>query len=269
MKKVGLSNGLIGFLLGLLILLGGCTTTGDSRTDLEDSTGDLGKSTPPRAGEADIYVNLAAAYMRNGQMAVALQQAKKAIRIDPDNSNAQNVIALIYTRLGESGLAEMHYRTGLNAAPRDPYIRNSYGTFLCQQGRYQEAEQEFVNALKNPLYQAPELAYTNAALCTADEGNRERSKAYLRKALQANPNFAPALLQMAKLSLMDGDFSDARIYLQRFATVAPHNAESLWTGIQTERALDDQDRAASYLLQLKSGFPDSPEARLAREPQVR
>ncbi|MCB1869796.1 MAG: type IV pilus biogenesis/stability protein PilW [Gammaproteobacteria bacterium] len=259
----------LGLMLGFALFLGGCASTGGNRTDMEDSTGALGRSEQPNEGAGDIYVKLAVAYMQNGQMDVALRQAKKALKVEPGSTGAHNAIALIYSRLGENGLAEHHYRTGIEAEPRNPYIHNAYGTFLCQQGRYQEAEQEFVSALKNPLYQTPELAYTNAAVCTALQGSPERSEAYLRKALQTNPGFAPALLQMAKHSVAHGDFQNARLFLQRFAAVTPHNAESLWIAIQTERALGDQDRAASYLLQLKSGFPDSPEAQLARESGVR
>ena len=50
------------------------------------------------------------------------------------------------------------------------------------------------------------------------------------------------------------------VYLQRFAGSGTAQCRILWIAIQIERALGDLDRAASYLLQLKSGFPDSPEA---------
>jgi len=254
-------------MFAILLVLGGCAGNA-TRSDGEDSTGSLGSSDQTGTGAGDIYVKLAVAYMKNGQMDIALQQAKKAVDIDPHSSGAQNAIALIYARLGEDGLAEQHYRMGITADPRDPYIHNAYGTFLCQRGRYDEAEQEFINALKNPLYQTPELAYTNAAVCTALGGNAERSDAYLSKALQTNPSFAPALLQVAKHNLNRGDYTNARYYLERFAAVAPHNAESLWIGIQIERALGDKNRAASYMLLLKSNFPDAPETQLARESQV-
>ncbi|MCB1752133.1 MAG: type IV pilus biogenesis/stability protein PilW [Gammaproteobacteria bacterium] len=266
MITVKFRAGIPAFVLGAL-LLGGCTT-GTTRPDEQDSTGSLGQVEQPNEGAGDIYVNLAVAYMQNGQMDIALQQARKAIEVDPRSTGAHNAIALIYARLGEPGLAERHYRIGIELAPRNPYIHNAYGTFLCQQRRYEEAEQEFVNALKNPLYRTPELAYTNAAVCTRQR-SPERSDAYLLKALQTNPVFPPALLQMAKLSLTRRDFESARNYLQRFNAVAPHSAESLWIGIQTERALGDKDRAASYQLQLRSGFPDSPEAQLARESEGR
>ena len=248
----------------LLVLLNGCST-GNTRGDMEDSTGALGDTEQLTTGAGEIYVKLAVAYLQNNQLDVALQQAKKALKVDPESAAAHNAIALIYARLGEFGLAEQHYLNGIQKEPRDPYIRNAYGTFLCQQGRFAEAEQEFVNALKNPLYRTPELAYTNAAICTASQGSHERSEAYLLKALQANPSFPPALLQMARRSLTRGDYSNARLYLQRYSALAPHSAESLWIGIQTERALGDRDRAASYLLQLRSRFPDSPEMQFANE----
>ena len=255
-------------LCSVALLSTGCETAG-TRGELEDSTGALGRGESAKGRSSDIYVKLAIAYMRNGQMDVALQQAKKAVSIDPDSTGAHNAIALIYSRLGEMELAERHYRRGIEAEPRNPYIRNAFGTFLCQQGRYDEAEQEFVNALKNPLYRTPELAYTNAGACNFLQGSLVRAEAYLRKALQASPTFPQALVKMAKVKLQAGEYTAARGFLERYRAAARHTAESLWIGLQVERALGDSDQAASYMLQLKSGFPDAVETRLAIESEVR
>lgn len=253
-------TGLPGIVL-LLLALGGCATTG---SNLEDNTGELGKSEQERTGAGDIYVKLAVAYLRSGKLDVALQQAKKAVKMDPGNGDALNVLALIYERLGEDGLAERYFQRGVAAEPHNSFLRNAFGAFLCKQGRYREAIPQFDAALKNPLYPTPEVAQANAGICYAKMGDAGQAETYLRAALRKNPRLAPALLEMAKVSLAKGDYLSARGYLQRFDAVAQHTAESLWLGVQIERRMGDRDALASYALQLRNKFPDSPEAGLLR-----
>ena len=252
------------------LILMGCTQ-GMLRPDGEDSTGSLGETRTEEQGtrSGDIYVQLAIAYMQSGQMDIALQQAKKALMVNPKNAAAHDVIALIYDRLGESQAAERHYKTAVGMEPQNSYILNAYGTFLCKQGRYEEAVAKFDAALANPLYRTPELAYTNAGICVGQEGDAQRSEDYLRKALETNPRFPTALVEMAKLKLQQGRYTSAREYVLRFSRASGHTAESLWVGIQAARKVGDWNMASSYLLQLNSNFPDSKEAQLARESQMR
>ncbi|PUE00444.1 MAG: type IV pilus biogenesis/stability protein PilW [Candidatus Sedimenticola endophacoides] len=252
----------------VLLLLGGCQSTpsrpGGGVVDLEDSTGEMGEAVQ-RTGAGDIYVRLAVAYLNEGRLDVALQKAKTALQVEPGNAEAHNVVALIYGRLGEKGLAERHYREGLNIRPRNSYLRNAYGTFLCQEGRFDEADQQFSQALENPLYQTPEVALSNAGICARRIPDDSRAERYLRRALEANPRFAPALIQMGQLSYDNGDHLMARGYLQRYQAVAQATAASLWLGIRTERELGDRNAVASYSMALRNNYPDSREAQLLRE----
>jgi type IV pilus assembly protein PilF len=233
---------------------------------MEDSTGDLGDERVSRnKGASDIYVQLAVAYLREGQMDVALKQAKKAVDIDPTSVDARNILALVYDRLGESTQAEIHFKAGIQAHPKDPYIRNAYGTMLCRQNRYEEANVQFQAALQNPLYKTPEVALTNAGICDLARNDRVQAEVNLRRALQLNPLYSVALMEMAKLSYENGEYLSSRAYLQRYLAVASHTPASLWLGIIAETQLGDQDAVASYSLMLRNQFPDSQEVQLLRE----
>ena len=248
-----------------VFLISGCTAN-KTRPDLQDSTGDLGQVTEsPNKGASDIYVQLAVAYLGQGQMNVALKQAKKAVEIDPTNVDARNVIALVYDRLGESSQAETHFKAGIRAQPKDPYIRNAYGTMLCRQNRYKEADVQFQAALKNPLYQTPEVALTNAGICDLARNDPVQAEVYLRRALQRNPLYSTALIEMAKLSYENGELLSSRAYLQRYLEVASHTPATLLLGVKFETQLGDKDKVASYSLMLRNQFPDSQELQLLRD----
>ncbi len=257
-------------MLACLLLVGGCSKESIVRQDTGDGTGALGeaKEAKPTGQSGEIYVKLAVAYMQSGQMDVALQQAKKALRVEPGNADAHNIIALIYDRLLEDRAAERHYRSALQLEPENSYIRNAYGTFLCTRGRYPESISEFEAALANPLYRTPELAYTNAGICIGKQGDLVQSEKYLRKALEVNPRFPNALIEMAKLELARNRYRSARDYVLRFSRASGHSAESLWVGIQAARKLGDRDMASNYMMQLNNSYPDSPEAGLARDSSI-
>ena len=262
-------DGLLRVLTPVLVLLvallnTGCGTTG-VRPDLEDSTGQMGQIKRPGTGAGDIYVKLAVEYFRQNNLESALLNAKKAIDVEPRSAEGHNVLALVYSRLGEAGLAEQYFVSGIAIEPRNSYLHNAYGTLLCGQKRYDEADREFNVALENPLYTTPALTLSNAGHCAKESGDLDGAERYLRRALEIDPRLPTALFWMADISFLNGNFLSARAYLQRYQTVAKHSAASLWLGIRTERELGDKDQMASYSLLLRNNFPDSLETKLLQE----
>ncbi|MEJ1437572.1 MAG: type IV pilus biogenesis/stability protein PilW [Candidatus Sedimenticola sp. (ex Thyasira tokunagai)] len=231
--------------------------------DMEDSTGQMGQESA--VGVGDVYVKLAVGYMREGRLDVALKKARRALQVEPGNVEGHNIIALLYDRLNEPGLAERHFKRGLKLQPRHPYMLNAYGTFLCRNGRYEEADMQFQQALKNPLYTTPEVAFTNAGICAGRKPDPVQAERYLRQALERNPRLPTALIQMARVSYNNGEYLSSRAYLQRYLESARHTAASLWLGIQAERKLGDRNAVSSYSLLLRNSFPDSQEVLLLKE----
>jgi len=252
----------------LIALFAGAALTGCQglpRSDLDDNTGNLGEVDNTKKGAGETYMQIAAHFLETGQLDLALINAKTSLEKEPDNAQTHNIIALIYQRLGEQALADRHFKSAIKLQPKNSYIRNAYGAFLCAQDRFEEADQQFQMALENPLYNTPWVALTNAGICSGRAGELGQSEAYLRSALRRNPTFSAALLEMAKVSLENEEYLSARGYLQRYLAVAQHSSESLWVGIRVERRLGDENAVASYSLMLNSGFPDSEETQLLRE----
>jgi len=242
------------------VLLAGCQQRVVRPDGGEGATGNLGS---PLAGPspADVYIDLSAAYLRENRLTEAFKNAKKAVIVDPRSSNAHYMQALVYQRLGETESAEGSYRKAVELDARNPVALNAYGSFLCDLKRFEEADGYFRRALANPLYGTPWLALHNAGWCNEKSGDSQAAERDYRAALQVNPRFAPSLLGMAKITFVDENFLSTRAYLQRYAEVAPHTAESLWLGVRTENQLGDKDQMASYGLKLRARFPDSEEAK--------
>ncbi len=255
------SYGISLLLLGMLVVAG-CQSTG-VRDDFGEQQGDLGSES--RHGPGDVYVKLAIAYMREGRLDVAMQKIKQGIDVEPDNGEAYNVLALLYQQLGENRLAQENFERAVRLQSRNPYIRNAFGSFLCSQDKFEDADEQFQAALANPLYRTPEIALTNAGICARQRNDLSASEEYFRRALEQQPLFPQALYQMAQVSYDKGDALAARAYIQRYQAVAKHTPQSLWLAIQTERKLGDKNAVASYEMLLRGNFPDSREAKLLQE----
>jgi type IV pilus assembly protein PilF len=237
----------------LPVLLAGCATT-----KVEDE-----KKKTEAVARAN--TQLGVEYLRKGEYETSLKKLNKALEIDPNYSDAHDVIAVLYERVGQLDLAEKHYKRGLRLNPDNAGSHNNYGRFLCNIKRYEEAEKEFLVAANNAFYVSPELPLLNAGLCMEALPNMEKAEMYYRQSLEKNPSFGPALLQMARLSFERANYLSARAYLQRYQQSSPHTPESLWLGVRTEYALKDHKAWGHYALQLKNNFPDSRQTALLME----
>lgn len=245
-------------LAALVVSLSACATTGTSTEALQG-----GDDRPDTLAET--FVKLGIGYMQQGQRELALGKLQRALELDPNLPSAHNAIAILYERLGQTELASRHYQRAVSLGPQDSNAHNNYGTFLCNRNELDRAEEQFLLALKNPLYATPELAYENAGQCALRKPDLAKAETYFRSALQLNPKLASSLYQMSVINHERGDYLPARAYLQRYTEVASHTPQSLWLGIKIERALGDKNAVSSYALLLKSNFPDSDEARLLQE----
>lgn len=243
-------------LTGLLSvsLFAGCA----SNATLED--------TGTRSGvAARANTQLGIEYLRKGDYEMSLKKLQKALELEPDYAVAHDVIAVLYEQVGNNELAEKHYLRGLKLNPANADGHNNYGQFLCRTGRYREAEAEFLVAARDPFYKTPQLPLVNAGMCLEGVDELDKAETYFREALEKNPEYAPALLQMAKVSFRKQEYLKARAYLQRFQAVEKHTPESLWLGVRTEYALKDYQAGGNYALQLRNLHPDSKQAALLQE----
>ncbi len=245
----------------LSLILSACSTTGGGGAGVEGE-GDLHLQ-PEGDKLAQTNVQLGVGYMQRGNYDFALSKFRKALSIDDDLPDAHYAIALLYEQLGKPTHAERHYKRAIEINSQYSDARNAYGVYLCRNGRFAEADEQFTEALKNPLYRTPLQAMLNAGVCLMNSDLPERysrAEGYFRKVLQQNPRSPEALINMSRLSLQQANYLRARAYLQRFIAASRHTPETLWLGVQIERELGDEEAVASYSSQLRKDFPDSDEA---------
>ncbi len=244
-------------LCALLPMLAGCVT---------ETSNALPAAQPEKAAKA--YLDLGIGYFRQGDLPQAQSALEKAIEQDPDLSAAHMVLALVYERMDDIDAAEKQYKRAVSLNSKDPDTLNAYAAFLCRTpGRRAEAMKVFDKALAIPLsvkYTNKAALFTNAGVCIKED-DLAKAEDYLRRALQVDPRYGEALLQMTDVAYQRGNHLQARAFLERYLAVAPVSPPALWLGVRIERALGDGDAAKVYAVQLKNDFPESVETRLLLE----
>jgi len=235
------------------LLLVGCASNPAATSGQELATASDQTANQHRAS---IRLQLAVGYYRQGQMKVALDEAKRAIEADPGSADAYSMAALIYMQLGETSLAESHFQRAIQLAPSDPDLRNNYGWFLCQNGRAKESMPYFEAAIHDKTYQSPAKALNNAGKCTDDKAASER---YYTKAFQYEPGNIDTNIALARINYERGANDRARFYINRVANADVLTAEVLWLAIKIERRAGDRGAELSFVTQLARRYPDSAE----------
>lgn len=250
-----------------MALLGGCQTTQttakqdqiDAAREILES-GDMIVALPADADtRAKAHTDLAAAYYELGNLAVALEEARIAIRANPNYARAYNVQGLVHMDLRENAEAEQSFKRGLQLAPQDGDLNHNYGWFLCQTNRADESVQWFLNAVKNPLYRTPARSYAAAGRC-AERSDPKGAADFYERALRLEPNNAAVLLSFAGLQYRQGQLQEARTLMSRYHRgVKEPTAEALWLSHRIERKLGDRIAAQQYAAQLRERYAHTPQ----------
>ncbi len=237
----------------ITLLLVACTTTSTTTTGRKVSKPNLKEA-------SDLNTQLAIGYIQREQYKPAKEKLEKAIEQNADNVTAYKTMAYLYALLGLEEKAGEKYEEALELGPDDSDLLNSYGAFLCANGKLDEAQKYFKKAYDDPFYESLHLAQSNAGSCYVEQGEYKKAEPLLRKSLRLQPSLPGSLISMAEVGVKTERYLMARAYIERYHAVRPAGAESLWIQLQAEKALGAQDHYMKYARQLINDFPDSDEA---------
>ena len=210
---------------------------------------------------ARVRIELASAYYGRGQMTTALDEIKLAIAADPTNATAFNLRGLIYGNLGDEKLAEESFRRALQLDPRDADTMQNYGWYMCQQKRYTEADTLFRQALAVPQYRDSPRTLLTQGICQARAGDWSQAEGTLLRSYELDPANPATAVNLAEVLYHQGEYERARFQIRRInGNPDIVNAQTLWLAARIENRLGNGQGVQDFGTQLRSRFPQSPEA---------
>jgi len=238
--------------------LAGCAAPG---RDTQPATDMVTESDEPEVRRrARLRMELAIGYFGEGKTTVALDELKQAIAADPTYAEAYNLRGLIYMRLNDKRQAEDSFRRAVALNPRDADTQHNFGWFLCQEGRYPEAQRAFDVAMANPMYAGRAKTLMTQGVCQARAGRLEDAERSLSRSYELDAGNPVTGYNLARLLYQRGEYGRAQFYIRRLNNTELANAESLWLGVQVEHRLNDRLAMRQLGDQLKKRFASSREA---------
>jgi type IV pilus assembly protein PilF len=226
------------------------TSAMELRTAADDS---------PERARARTRLALASSYFDNNQNAVALDELKKVLQVDPGFGDAYNLGGLIYMRMNEPAMAESHFQRAFSLNPRDANAMHNLGWLQCQQGRYAEASQSFQRAIAVPSYQDRARTLMTQGICESRAGDNAKAEATLMHSYELDAGNPVTAYNLSLLLYKRGDYPRAQFYIRRLNNSELANAESLWLGIKVERRLNNRQAMEQLASQMRRRFSQSRE----------
>ncbi|MCG2573651.1 type IV pilus biogenesis/stability protein PilW [Acinetobacter sp. ME22] len=259
------------FGLGLLaVSLQGCQSTlGLFKKDTSPSYADI--STPvnkfkrDKKKAAEIRVEIAAEYLRTGQLDAAKRALDDVFEETSRNVRANMLMAVLLQQEGSPSnvvKAEEYFKRAISIDPEDAQTRNNYGRYLFKLGRYNDALAQLQIAGATLGYDQRGMALENLGLTYLKLGDVPNAEKTFRQALQVNRNSAVSMVELAEIFYQRQQFALAtEAYGDYVRAVGDKNqsARGLWVGIRVARANGDNMSMQVLVNQLRALFPNSQE----------
>ena len=207
---------------------------------------------------AKTRISLGLTYLNSGNYSQAKFNLDKALQFAPRLADAHYSMAYYYQKVGELELAEASYQEAIDRAPKNPDIANSYGAFLCQNGKYQKAKKYFLKAVNSTNYVSTAETYENLALCSQSQGEIDDAITYLKNAINHQPSRGKSLILLARLQVQQQQWLDAKKTLKRYERVARVTPDTLWLSIEIEKGLQNTKLVQGYGDMLIRMYPTHP-----------
>jgi len=209
---------------------------------------------------AETRLKLALLYLENKQMQLAKENLDQAKQYQPNNAKVFHIFAYYYQQVNEDENAETYYKKSISVDADNGDTYHNYGTFLCAQARYKEADELFLKAISLPHYNRVADTYTNAALCAQENKNYYKAIDYGEHALSHNPKNIDLNLFLAALNITVKKYDAAMSYLINFQRISEPTAESLWQWVRLSYFDGNKSSLSKHGQQLLELFPDTPQA---------
>ena len=176
-------------------------------------------------GSADSMLSSAKEYLAKNDNKAAVIQIKNALQKDPNSAEARMMLGTALLNTGDVAAAELEFRKALELKSAPDAVIPQLAKAMLGQGQFKKLTDEFAKTELGDLKAKADLQTTLAAAYAA-QGKAEFFQSALTAALQAQPDYAPALIAQARQKAGAKDFDGAMAAADAIIAKAPTNVDA-------------------------------------------
>jgi len=177
-----------------------------------------------------------------------IRQARQLVQQAPAEPQYRDRLATLLERSGQRDQGLAVYEQFLRDYPGETVSRYNHACMLRRAGRAEDAVAQFQRTLDEHISEPQEVLATMAAIL-ADLQRHAEARQALERSLALDPDFYPALYNLALLEEEEGNPARARALLQRILQRSPEDAAALARLAHGRRLVDPADSLPGQLQQ--------------------
>jgi len=243
--------------LTIFLTVLGCAST---------STTQYGTIKPPRE-RAQLLIEAANGSMMENDPIGALQFLQRAEDLDPKYAPIFHAKALAYSLRKDFPMALQEMKKSVDLDPENPFALNTYGKFLLDAGRLDEAEAPLLKAGNNPTFREAFKANSSLGILYYRKGELDRAdQRFIRAINDDAANACIAYYYRGNIQVKNSHLPEAEKLYERATQkqCAAFADAHLALGMMYERQ-GKKDEARKKYLELKQNFPEAKASDAAME----
>ena len=217
---------------------------------------------------AQSHIDMAAAQLQAGNYTAVLKERLEAEKLTPDDPRVHYYLAIAYGGKGMNDEAIREAKKAIELKPDYSEALNDLGTRYFNMGQYDRAIEYFNRALANPLYETPSLPLYNMGRAYYQKGDYLMALAKYDEAVVREPNtiILPLIEKDRGIASLKAGYTNKAItHLKKSIEMVPNLVEShYWLGEAYLMVKNRRDAAGEFKTVIRLA-PDSDFARMARQ----
>ncbi len=224
--------------IGLVLVLFSCACT-------IPATRTKKKESPDKKSE--YHYKLARNYVDTHNIAMALQELRHSLSLNPNNVRAHYLRGFILMGRADMEGAVEEFKRVLQIDPKFYPARNNLGSAYIAMGMYRDAVKVLRPLLNEEMYPTPYLAEANTGWALFKLGKLDQARQHLSRAVFLNPKFCLGFDELGIVLFKQGRLNDATLSLDQAIKKCPKYAEPyLYKGLILERQGDITGARKAY-----------------------
>ncbi|MDI6889492.1 MAG: tetratricopeptide repeat protein [Thermodesulfovibrionales bacterium] len=191
-------------LIFLIFFLSSCATTGKENIE-----------------KANAHYRIGLSHFNENRIQMAYVEFQKALELNPDDKEVLNALGVVYLVFEDLQKARESFLKAVTLDPNFSEAHNNLGVTYGKMGRWSDTLNSFKSAIKNPLYQKPEIAYNGLGEAYYRLGRIDEAIDAYRESIKRMQDFYRPYYGLALCYNAKGQYGDAATAIKRAIELDP------------------------------------------------